>query len=97
MRNRLAAALLLLLGLPLLGQQKQNPRPPVDRPPSAPPSADPEKEKEKEKPKWDVANPPYPFDVNVPIDTTEGTWMSLDVSPDGREIVFDFLGDLYTL
>lgn len=33
----------------------------------------------------------------VRIDRTEGSWMSLDVSPDGRTIVFDYLGDLFTL
>ena len=26
-----------------------------------------------------------------------GTWMSLDVSPDGTEIVFDLLGDIFLL
>ncbi|HJU64274.1 MAG TPA: hypothetical protein VJ596_01295, partial [Gemmatimonadaceae bacterium] len=34
---------------------------------------------------------------NVRFETDEGTWMSLDVSADGRTIVFDLLGDLYTL
>ena len=29
--------------------------------------------------------------------TDEGTWTSLDVSPDGTTIVFDHLGDLYTI
>ena len=33
----------------------------------------------------------------IKISTDEGTWMSLDVSPDGQTIVFDMLGDLYTL
>jgi dipeptidyl aminopeptidase/acylaminoacyl peptidase len=29
--------------------------------------------------------------------TTKGSWLSLDVSPDGSQIVFDLLGDLYTM
>ena len=51
-----------------------------------------------EKPKWDVSNPsggvPY---QDVEFTTNEGTWMCLDVSPDGKTIVFDMLGDIYTL
>lgn len=31
------------------------------------------------------------------FDLTEGSWIALDVSPDGQTIVFDFLGDLYTM
>lgn len=46
--------------------------------------------------KWDVANPPLPT-RDVSIDVTEGTWMSLDVSPDGTTIAFDLLGDIYTM
>src|SRR3546814_12963113 len=36
-------------------------------------------------------------DRTVEFTTTEGTWMSLDVSPDGRTIVFALLGALYAL
>ncbi|HEX6057604.1 MAG TPA: amidohydrolase family protein [Gemmatimonadaceae bacterium] len=34
---------------------------------------------------------------SIGFSTDEGTWMSLDVSPDGRTIVFDLVGDLYTM
>ncbi|MGI9077526.1 MAG: TolB family protein, partial [Gemmatimonadaceae bacterium] len=34
---------------------------------------------------------------SVKFTTDEGTWLSLDVSPDARTIVFEMLGDLYTL
>ena len=49
-----------------------------------------------EKPKWDVSNPPYPY-TPVNFETNEGTWMNLDVSPDGRTIIFDMLGDIYSM
>jgi imidazolonepropionase-like amidohydrolase/Tol biopolymer transport system component len=45
---------------------------------------------------WDVSTPTLPF-TEATISTDEGTWMSLDVSPDGSLIVFDMLGDIYTL
>ena len=44
--------------------------------------------------KWSVENTMGPADT-IRFETTEGTWMNLDVSPDGRWIVFDLLGDIY--
>ena len=49
-----------------------------------------------EKNKWDVNNPSAPF-REVSFTVNEGTWMNLDVSPDGKEIVFDLLGDIYII
>jgi Tol biopolymer transport system component len=31
------------------------------------------------------------------FNTQQGTWMSLDVHPNGKEIIFDMMGDLYTI
>jgi len=45
---------------------------------------------------WDVAHPPMES-REININVTEGTWMSLDVSPDGQTIAFDMLGDIYTM
>ena len=45
---------------------------------------------------WNVNNPPGPHH-DATIDVSEGTWMDVDVSPDGKTIVFDLLGDLYTM
>ncbi len=45
---------------------------------------------------WDVSQPPGPA-REVAVDTDEGTWMSVDVSPDGKEIAFDLLGDIYVV
>ena len=33
----------------------------------------------------------------ISIDTRSGTWLSLDVSPNGKTIAFDLLGDIYLL
>ncbi|SDS56619.1 Imidazolonepropionase [Formosa sp. Hel1_31_208] len=54
---------------------------------------------DKEKAKsWDVANPEGTWDFKeLKLSTDEGTWMNLDVSPDGKSIVFDLLGDIYKL
>jgi imidazolonepropionase-like amidohydrolase/Tol biopolymer transport system component len=46
--------------------------------------------------KWDV-NADLGPTRKLTFDTSEGTWMNVDVSPDGRQIVFDLLGDIYTM
>ena len=54
--------------------------------------------KQEEPTKWDINNPHKDWKYNsFKLNTTEGTWMNLDVSPDGKTIVFDLLGDIYKM
>jgi imidazolonepropionase-like amidohydrolase/Tol biopolymer transport system component len=50
----------------------------------------------KKKREWDVTAAHGPTKT-VELTTNEGTWMNLDVSPDGKEVVFDLLGDIYLM
>jgi len=48
--------------------------------------------------KWDVSNPKGNWNFKeLKLSTNEGTWMNVDVSPNGKEIVFDLLGDIYKI
>lgn len=57
-----------------------------------------QEDKKEEIEKWDVSNPTGEFNFkDHKFSTDEGTWMNLDVSPDGKTIVFDLLGDIYSM
>jgi imidazolonepropionase-like amidohydrolase/Tol biopolymer transport system component len=47
---------------------------------------------------WEVTDPSIMGEYSeVTVTTDEGTWMNLDVSPDGEHIVFDLLGDIFLM
>ncbi|MDI6623705.1 MAG: amidohydrolase family protein [Brevundimonas sp.] len=104
-RELLATAALLALACPAMAQTPE-PVSPIAGPPVPAPveeQAQPDSQAapavaaaSDETPKWDVQNPPGPS-RDIPIDVTRGTWMSVDVSPDGRTLVFDMLGDIYVM
>ncbi|HZI93356.1 MAG TPA: amidohydrolase family protein [Patescibacteria group bacterium] len=48
------------------------------------------------KPDWDVTAAHGPS-KQIAFTTDEGTWINLDLSPDGGTIVFDLLGDIYSM
>src|SRR5581483_11966173 len=52
-----------------------------------------EKKEEKDEKKALTLKP----DRKIEFTTDAGTWLSLDVSPDGKTIAFELLGDIYTL
>ena len=54
-------------------------------------------DKPAEKPKWDVNAPQGATLKQAAIDTDEGTWIDVDVSPDGKTVAFTLLGDIYIM
>jgi len=54
-------------------------------------------EEKKEEKKDEKKGLPLKSDRKVEFTTDEGTWLSLDASPDGKTIVFELLGDIFTL
>ncbi len=53
-------------------------------------------ENDVEKDSWDV-NSEQHYTGEVSIDTSETTWSNVTVSPDGKTLVFDMLGDIYSV
>ncbi len=49
-----------------------------------------------DKPAWDVATGQGKTKT-VRFNTEEGTWLDLDVSPDGKTVAFSMMGDIYLL
>jgi Tol biopolymer transport system component len=45
-------------------------------------------------PNWDVTTP-RGTPKEIAVTTSEGTWMSTDITPDGRWIVLNLLGHIY--
>ena len=88
--NRICLSLILFISLALSPTDAQQPpaadKPAADKPAGDKPAAE----------KWNVTADLGPT-TKLAFDTSEGTWMNVDVSPDGRRIVFDLLGDLYTM
>ena len=45
---------------------------------------------------WDINKPDLTLKSHS-FSVKEGTWLNIDISPDGKMLVFDLLGDIYTL
>lgn len=56
-----------------------------------------DKDEKKDQGKEEKKGLPLQPDRKIEFTTDEGTWLSLGVSPDGKTIVFELLGDIYTL
>lgn len=85
--HNLFVVLLLVIAIPLIAQEAN---------PTKPDTVKPAEKKSDKKKDWDVTAAHGPT-KEIAFTTSEGTWMNLDVSPDGKEIVFDLLGDIYLM
>ena len=83
LRASVAAAVAVCLTLSVSAAQKKNGTAPQASSKPKDPAAD--------------INTPRPETRKVTFDATEATWSSVDISPDGTTLVFDLLGDIYTL
>ncbi len=81
-RAALLAAALIVLSADVLRPSAQQPQ-------------NPAQEEKKDPPKEEPL--PLKPDGKIEFTTDEGSWLSLDLSPDGRTIVFELLGDIYTV
>ena len=72
----------------------QNPPPPP--PPNPPSGGAPPATSTAVPAKWNVLDK-RATSKDVDYEVSQGTWMSLDISPDGKTIVFDLVGDIYTM
>lgn len=101
MLAKLSLTSLLLAGSAISQVQEQAPpdanasKAATEHSPPAAPAAKPGDKPEAEK--WNVEAPRGLTLRKVPIDVQEGTWMNVDVSPDGTRILFDMLGDIYVM
>lgn len=87
MRKSLGWWLVLLVGSWPLGAQEE-PAKETDTPPA---------EEKQEPEKWDVTAAHGEALREIDFEVDQGTWMSVDVSPDGTWLVFDLLGQIYRL
>ncbi len=107
----LSTLALMLAGTSALAQENAPPveateapedqvvRPDLEPAPITPPAVDGTSaiDDEAEDTKWDVSAPKGAQLRQIPINVDEGSWIDLDVSPDGRTIAFSLLGDIYTM
>jgi imidazolonepropionase-like amidohydrolase/Tol biopolymer transport system component len=99
MRIRFAVPAAIVLATAVTFAQQPAPAPPpagAAQDDKAKPADEPAVDKDKKEPKWDVSAAFGPSST-FSFDTSEGTWMNVDVSPDGQRVVFDLLGDLYVM